>query len=223
MYIDFAIIKTDINETEARSLTSELLKYNVNSITAPYYLLKSFKGLISDNSKTATSCLIDYPLGVSDSKTRRFAVDQAVRLGVDFIDISMPQNLAANRKYDKIREDVKTVKSLCEENKIEPRYILEYRVFDHYCLKKICEIFDDFGIKYVYPSSGYFIDNLADNILGCIFLHQNSKDINVICSGNTWTNKHFETITKSGLFGLRTYSIHTLYNFALYNSTNKIN
>jgi hypothetical protein len=58
-----------------------------------------------------------------------------------------------------VNKNAKTVKSLGIFKDTET---LEYRVFDHHCLKKICEILDTFGIKKVFPSTGYFIDNLAD-------------------------------------------------------------
>jgi deoxyribose-phosphate aldolase len=218
MYIDFVINKIDINETEAKNLVKSILDMRcVNSITVPHYLIKSLKPILNDEG-VDFSCLIDYPLGISDQKTRLCAIEQAGKNGSNCIDITMPQNLASNRKYDKIRDDVKNVVEITKEYKITPRYILEYRVFDHHCLKKICEIFDNFGIKYVYPSSGYFIDNLADNILACLFLHQNSKDLNIIGSGNIWTNKHFETLLKSKIFGFRTNSIHSLQNFIIFNA-----
>ena len=40
-----------------------------------------------------------------------------------------------------------------------------------------------------------------------------SKDLNIYCTGNIWTNKHFLTMQKSGLYGFRTTSEHTLANF----------
>lgn len=217
MYIDFAIINTEINETEAKAILQELKTYPINSITVPFYLIKSFKSIIPNDIKL--SCLIDYPLGISDIKTRKCAIEQAHKAGSTAVDITMPQNLAANRKYDKIREDIKQCLDFCNTNDIQVRYILEYRVFDHYCLKKICEIFDNNNIKFIYPSSGYFIDNLADNILASIFLHQNSKDLNVLCTGNMWCDKHFETMIKSGLFGFRTSSLNSLKNFIAFNSS----
>lgn len=224
MYIDFAINSTDINETEAKDLIGSALRYSVNSITIPYYLIRCAKQTIDiNNKKTKLSCLIDYPLGISDLKTRHFAIEQAIKLKVDSIDIVIPQTLATNRKYSKIREDVKSILLLCNNNSIEIKYILEYRFFDHHCLKKICEIFDEAGIKYVYPSSGYFLDNLADNILASIFLHQNSKSLNVICTGNMWLNKHFETMIKSGLFGFRTHHISSLENFHNFRSLSQNN
>jgi deoxyribose-phosphate aldolase len=220
MYIDFAITDTEINDAACKTLVNEIQQYPINSITLPHYLIKSVKNLVSPD-KTVVSCFIDYPLGISDIKTRRCAIEQAFKAGANAVDIAMPQNLAANRKYDRIREDIKGVVEYCAENGIHARYILEYRFFDHHCLKKICEIFEGFNIKYVYPSTGFFLDNLADNILASIFLYENSKDLNIICTGNIWTNKHFETMLKSGLFGFRTTSIHSLRNFIKFNSTHK--
>jgi len=61
----------------------------------------------------------------------------------------MPQVLAANRKYDKIRDDIKSIVEIAQTYNASVRYILEYRKFDHFCLKKACEIFENMGIKYV--------------------------------------------------------------------------
>ena len=92
MYIDFAINTTDINDAEAKNLSLEIIKYPINSITVPYYLLKTIKQSISiSNKPIALSCFIDYPLGISDLKTRFFAVEQAGKNGINTIDISIPQ------------------------------------------------------------------------------------------------------------------------------------
>ena len=219
MYIDFALTSTDISDTDAKKIISEIDTYPINSVTVPFYLIKSIKGLLSNNK--ILSCLIDYPLGLSDSKTRYCAVEQAHKAGANAVDVAMPQNLATNRKYEKIRDDVKAIQEFAIPNNLSVRYILEYRVFDHHCLKKICEIFENHQITHVYPSSGFFLDNLADNILASIFLHENSKDLNVISTGNIWTDKHFETIIKSGLFGFRTTSLFSLKNFVNFNSGHK--
>lgn len=215
MYIDFILNKTDETDNEARENLVEALKTDaVNSITVPYHLVKIIKPFTQQISKQIDlSCLIDYPLGISDLKTREFAASQAIKNGATCVDIVMPQNLAANRKYDKIREDIKNISDIALDKSIKIRYLLEYRIFDHHCLKKICEIFDNFNIQYIFPSTGYFIDNLADNIIAGVFLHQNSKNINIICSGDAWNSKHFDIINKNGLFGLRFSSAHSLKSF----------
>jgi len=212
MHIDFAIIDTDINEKQAKENCIQAIECGVNSITVPFYLLKTCKYLI-EKTQTELSCFIDFPLGISDIKTRSYAVRQAIIYGANVIDISMPQNLAANRKYDKIRDDIKNIKDICSEKNIKIRYVLEYRLFDHRCLKKICEIFDVLDIQYAFPSTGFFIDNLADNLIAGSFLHQNSKEINIICSGNFWLEKHFNIVNKSGIYGLRCFCPKIICNF----------
>lgn len=220
MYTDFIIIDTDTKDDEVRDTIKHIIDNSlVNSITVPYYFLKLIKPFIQNGLDF--SCLIDFPLGVSDPKTRLFAASQAVKSGFNTLDIAMPQNWAANRKYDKIRDDIKGICDLKAENNFTIRYILEYRKFDHHCLKKICEILENFGIQYVFPSSGYFIDNMADNILASIFLYKNSKDLKIISTGNAWQDHHFDTLGKSGLFGFRTSSTHILDNFVKFNLSRK--
>jgi deoxyribose-phosphate aldolase len=216
MYIDFAFIDTEINESQAKETIKFIIDNGyVNSITVPIYFTKIIKPYI--NNGLDFSCLIDYPLGISDTKTRACAIKETIKLGFNTIDISMPQNLAANRKYDKIREDITIINDMSSENKTNIRYILEYRKFDHHCLKKICEIFENMNIEYVFPSSGYFLDNISDNILASIFLYKNSKDLKIISTGNIWLDKHFESLINSGLFGFRTSYVPTLQKFVKFN------
>jgi len=217
MHIDYQIADIDITDAEVKELVKEIISLNrLSTITVPYYLIKVVRSVM-DSKDILLSCAIDYPLGISDSKTRLTAIEQAAKIGANLVDIVMPQNLASNRKYDKIREDLKLTTELCKNNNIEPRYLLEYRVFDHHCLKKICEILDDFNIKQIFPSTGYFIDNLADNIIAASFLHQNSKNLEIYCSGNIWSEKHFELLNKASVFGIRISSIHILKKFLSHN------
>lgn len=216
MIIDYCLSSGDIDESEAKENIKLVCQYDcVGTITVPFYLIKHAKTIVG-NRPIKISALIDYPLGLSDNKTRSCSVEQSLKSGADYVDVCMPQNLASNRKYDKIRDDTKNLLQITTNI----RYILEYRRFDHNCLKKICEIFDNFEIKYIFPSSGFFIDNLSDNILASVFLYKNSKEINVFCSGNAWKDSHFDLIEKSGLFGFRTNSVHAIENYNMYKSKN---
>lgn len=217
MFIDYNLIDPVITDVEVKDIIKELSSFKlVNTITSTPYFLKIIQSNI-DTKDIGLSCIIDYPLGISDAKTRLSTIEYAAKNGATIVDMVMPQNLAANRKYDKIREDIKNALEICKGNNIEFRYILEYRVFDHHCLKKMCEILDSFEVKKVFPSSGYFIDNLADNLIALTFLHQNSKDLEIICSANVWNNKHFELLNKSNVFGIRISYIEILRNFLTYN------
>jgi deoxyribose-phosphate aldolase len=210
MKIDFAIIHNDKNESEIKDILNKIILNPsiVTSITCPFFYIKSCKTIVKNT--IPISCLIDYPLGIADLKTRLFAVQQAHKAGVSYIDICMPQNLASNRRYEKIRDDVKNINDYCQSVNIIPRYILEYRVFNHNCLKKICEIFDTNNISNVFTSSMYFLDDLSDNLIASVFLYENSKNLNIYTTGNMWTKKHFDLAYKTGLYGARVSSAQSL-------------
>lgn len=216
MYIDFAIKDIHTDEKQIKENIRQALEYEANSITLSYHHLKLCTRSFVDPKKYAISCFIDYPLGITDLKTRLAGVENAIMAGANTVDVTVPQILATNRKYDKIREDIREIKNICDPKNVTIRYIVEYRLFDHKCLKKICEIFDDFEIKYLFPSTGFFIDNLADNLIASAFLHQNSKEIHILASGNMWTDNHFDIVVRSGIHGIRTYSTHVMKNFRNY-------
>ena len=66
MYIDFAVINTDLSEKQAKQQIADVIKYGVNSVSIPYYLLKSCSRNFLLSSNIDISCFVDFPLGISD-------------------------------------------------------------------------------------------------------------------------------------------------------------
>ncbi|NDB61096.1 hypothetical protein EB001_22040, partial [bacterium] len=110
------------------------------------------------------------------------------------------------------RDDIKKNFDLCQSSKVELRYILEYRKFDHALLAKICEILILGGVDIIYPSTGYFIDNIEDNLIACSYLTEKTG-IKTIVNGNVWTKKQMDNILKMNPHGFSTSIIN---NFALF-------
>ena len=73
------------------------------------------------------------------------------------------------------------------------RYILEYRIFKHETLDKVCKILQEFNLDTVFTSSGMTLDNVEDNLIACNFLTMKSN-IKSICTGNVYTDKHVKLI-----------------------------
>lgn len=201
MQIEYACYDIALNEEDIKQNIVSAVKYNPYSISIHPYCLPTIKGLIPNTIKV--SCAVDYPLGLNDTSTRNNIIKQLVKSSqVDIIDLHIPSKIIVNRKYDKFREDIKINSELCKNNNIQLRYILEYRIFSHEILAKLCQILKTFGIEYVLPASGFFIDDINDNIIAAKYLMAKSE-INVICNGNVWTKQHVENTLKSGVHGLR--------------------
>lgn len=196
------------NETEIKDLIIASAKYQPDLISVFPHYLKIAKNHVNNS---ALGCVIDYPLGLLDLKSRLLATEFAIKNGASVIELVTPNYHLCNRKYDKFREDVKSHLELCQENNVELRYIVEYRIFTLELLYKIAQILSSFGIKTMYPSTGYLLDDINDNLLACALIHKKNPDMKLIANGNIWNDKQVEIINKNvDLYGLKCHSINSL-------------
>lgn len=203
MYTEYYINTLDEKDLEIKSNIDSLIQNtNIKNIVSTIYQAKYIKKNFSD---LHVGVFIDYPISNSESYYRQENIKNCLDQNLDFICITIPSYHLINRKYDKIRDDIKKNLDICQNKEL--RYILEYRKFDHQILAKACEILITSGIKIIYPSTGFFIDNLDDNILACQYLNKKTG-IDTIINGNVWTKKQIDQISRSNLYG---FSCNNLY------------
>lgn len=208
MYIEYYINNIDEKDIDIKnqidSIKSSLITKNI--ISTPYY-----SKLIKKNfSNFKVGCFLDYPIASNDPASRADIIKNIIKHNIDYIAITLPFYYLVNRKYDKLRDDIKKNFEASENKEI--RYILEYRKFDHQILAKACEILMMGGINTVYVASGFFIDSLEDNIIACSYLHKKTS-INTIINGNCWTNQQVVQILKSNMFGFSGNNLSILKQF----------
>lgn len=206
MYIDYCCYDYSINEVETTNNISKAIKLGIKNIFILPYTINYIKQDHINNSINF-GCPVDFPYGLSDLKTRNFAVENLAKSKkIKYIDLMIPTKTITNRKYDKFREDIKSNLDICNQHDSILRYVLEYRVYSHEVLNKICQILKTFEINTVLPSTGMMLDNINDNIIACKFLQSKSK-INTICNGNIYLPKHVELIKNSQINALRISNI----------------
>jgi deoxyribose-phosphate aldolase len=204
--IEYAIYDLDLDEEEIKVKILNAQSLNINCISIPYFYTKLVKSLVKD-TQIIVSNSIDYPHGLSDTKSRNSAVKNAIVNGAQKIEIVIQNNLLSNRKYDKIRNDIKSNIDICAINNIPITYYLEYRIFTHHSLIKACDIIQEFGLKSVYPSTGNMIDNIDDNIIASILLKEKTG-ISTIFTGNIWNKNHIEKLNKYKIDQIRTNTLN---------------
>lgn len=220
MNIEYACYDHSLSEDEVKNNILSAIKLGITNLSIYQYSIPYIKPIISGlslNTKISISVPADYPYGLSDLKSRNFIVEQIVKTGVSTIDLVMPSKCIVNRKYDKIRDDISSNLDICNKNNIELRYILEYRVFSHEVLAKICQILKNMGINSIIPSTGQMIDDINDNIIAAKYLHSKSN-IDVIINGNVWNEKQAENIKNCGASSLR---LHYLSSIPFFTKNNK--
>lgn len=207
-YLEYAIYDIDFDEEEIKQYIELAKDYKVNCISVPHFYTKFCRSIVKNND-IIISTSIDYPLGLSDTKSRNVAITQAIANGAQKIEIVLQNNYLSNRKYDKIRQDIKSNLEICQDKGVGLYYYLEYRVFTHHSLIKACEILKEFSLNIVYPSTGHMIDNIDDNIIASVLLNQKTN-IQTIFTGNIWTKAHIDKLLNSNISSVRSTNIHSI-------------
>lgn len=207
MIIEYSLYDISLSDNEFKSNIDQALIYKPKTICVLPSYLKFAKNLLPND--IALSTVIDYPLGLSDTKNRNYLIDTSIKNGAKIINIVAQPYFFCNRKYDRFREDIKTHITMCQISNTELRYILEYRVFTYELLYKVSQILLELGIETIYPSTGHQLDDINDNILAAALINK-KVPINIICNGNIWNISQINTIYKTSLYGIKTNSINGL-------------
>ena len=216
MYTEYYINTIDDKEIDLKNNIDIIIKQSVANVVASYDHAKFIK---KNYPNLNIGCFVDYPCANGDIERRQDLINDAIKIGINYINITIPFYQVINRKYNKLKEDVKKNLDLCQKSNIDIRYMLEYRKFDHQLLCKVCDVLKDGGITTVYPSTGFFLDNIEDNIIACAYLYEKTG-INTIVNGNIWQKNQVDNIYKINPYG---FSSNQLNSFDLINNKNKIN
>jgi deoxyribose-phosphate aldolase len=216
-YIEYGCYDLATNENEIKELIKKVVLFKPSCISVLPYYVKHVKPLINHSH---LSTIIDYPFGVSDSTSRLVAVEEAIKDGVDSVELVMNSSLLCNRKYDKIRKELEIFSNLCLKHNIVPKCILEYKLFSLDLIYKSCSILNEYSIDTIYPSANFLIDNISDNILaGMLILKKNPKMF-IVFNGSAWTDDHIDMLTNNNILAYRASNIYTLEK--LHKKINKI-
>lgn len=206
-YLEYACYDYGINEVELAKKINMAAKMGIRNFAVLPYSVNTIKNISLSNINISTP--IDFPYGLSDIKTRNFAVSQAIKTGVNAVDLFLPTKFISNRKYDKLREDIRSNLDICNGKKVKLRYILEYRIYNHQILLKVCQILTNLGIDTILPSSGVMIDDIYDNLIACQFFLEKTQ-IQVITNGNIYTEKQAKLVKETKLYGVRLHHLNSV-------------
>lgn len=208
--IEYACYDYSINEVDTEKNIQYAIQAGITNFSVLPYSLSNLKNSEEfKNSNFAIGSPVDFPYGLSDTKSRNFMVSQTIKAGANIVDLFLPTKIIINRKYDKFREDIKSNFDICFEKNVKLRYILEYRVFNHEVLAKVCQILMSLGIDTILPSSGMMIDDIHDNIIACNYF-LTKTGIKPICNGNIFNENHIKLVNNSNIHGVRLHHLKSL-------------
>lgn len=210
MHLEYAYYDIASKDIELTDNLTKALKYNINAVSVLPPYAKTVRSILPENHLIKLSCPVDFPLGIMDAGSRLSVAENCIKNGVNILDVVCPVYMLCNRKYDKFREDIKNFQALTLSHKVEIRYILEYRQFTYELLYKVAQILIDFNITTIFPSTGYFLDEISDNILASALINKRVSNINIISTGNLWNSNQVKVVKNSNIYGLRVNSLNGL-------------
>lgn len=208
-YIEYGYYDFDSNEKETKDSVSEAIKFSPSVISVLPQYVKAISKIVPDHINVGT--IIDYPFGLSDFLAREDSVKTAIKAGAKSIEIVCPNHPLCNRKYDRFRLEIDCIKKICIDNMVDLRYIIDYKTYNLNLVHKVCEILYMKKLPTIYPSTGFIRDDISDNILVSMILQKRNPNLNVVITGQTWTDAHMDLIlSNDDIYAYKTTNIHSL-------------
>jgi deoxyribose-phosphate aldolase len=208
-YVEYGYYDYASGEQETKDIVNTAIKLAPSTISVLPQYVKLIKKSLPDHIKLGT--IIDYPFGLSNYPDRESAVLSAIKNGANSIEIVCPNYALCNRRYDKFRLEIDTLKALCSNNNVDLKYVLEYKIYTLNLLHKVSEILFLKQLTTTYISSSFFIDSISDNILAAMMLQKKNPNLQLIVTGQAWTDKQIDLILSNPhLFAYKTNNIYTL-------------
>jgi deoxyribose-phosphate aldolase len=175
---------------------------NISSVAVPSGFMSRVGDFLKDQKFSAA---IDFPYGLSGTQVRLHEIILAIRQGASFIDLVINNSYIKEKNWRKIRKDLKACLSVCNQNNVDLRVIIEYRLFSVKTVLLMCELFNANGVYHVVNSTGFVADDISDN---AIISHQMQEKTGVLVTAcvRAFTESHIKTFEDMGIYTLRLMS-----------------
>jgi len=149
--VDHTQLKAYATWEDIRRLCDEAVEYGTASVCVPPSYIKRIREAYKDRLTICT--VVGFPLGYSVTEAKRAEVVQALRDGCDEIDMVVNIGDVKNGQYEKVEQEIRTLKEACGE------HILKVIVETCYLTEEekiaMCRAVTDGGADYIKTSTGF--------------------------------------------------------------------
>ena len=150
-HIDHTLLKPFATNEEIKKLCEEAIEYKMASVCVPSNYISRIKQWFNDKINVCT--VIGFPLGYSILESKQIETKKAIEDGANEIDMVINITDVKNKHFDKVEEEIKTIKNICE-NKIL-KVIIETCFLTDDEKKMMCEIITKANADYIKTSTGF--------------------------------------------------------------------
>jgi deoxyribose-phosphate aldolase len=200
-YIDATILSPSAKLEEYETLCCDAIKYQVAAICVPPTLVDFCHKHLADYNVTIAS-VVGFPNGYNMLNTKLNEIEDIIEAGAVEVDFVINRSLLADKNYDALHMEAKTIVDHCRMKNVLSKWIIEASILQEDELKKLCAIANDIKPDFVKTSTGVHGKARLEDVL---FLRKNLYDsIYIKASGGISTREQALSFIEAGATRLGT-------------------
>lgn len=150
-HVDHTLLLQTATWEEIKQICDDAIEYQTASVCIPPSYVKQAAEYVQ--GKMAVCTVIGFPNGYMTTKTKEFETKDAIADGASEIDMVINIGWLKDKKYDRIEEEIRTLKAACGEKIL--KVIIETCLLTEEEKIKMCEIVTAAGADYIKTSTGF--------------------------------------------------------------------
>lgn len=150
--VDHTLLSQSATWEEIKTLCDDAVKFGTASVcVAPSFVKRCSEYL--DKTSVRVCTVIGFPNGYNTKETKVFETENAIQNGADEIDMVINIGDVKAGEYDKILEEIKSIKAACGDKIL--KVIIETCLLTDDEKKKMCCIVSQSGADFIKTSTGF--------------------------------------------------------------------
>ena len=149
--VDHTLLAQSATWEEIKAICDDGKKYETASVCIPASFVKQAKDYVGDNLAICT--VIGFPNGYSTTATKVYETADAIKNGVDEIDMVINVGWLKDKKYDDILAEINAIKNACNGKIL--KVIIETCLLTDDEKIKMCEIVSESNADFIKTSTGF--------------------------------------------------------------------
>ena len=151
-YIDHTLLRADAAAKDIERLCAEAREHHFYAVCVNGSWVVQARHLL-DGSAVKVATVVGFPLGATDSDTKRFETEAAIDNGAQEIDAVINLGRLKDGNYDYVLRELRDVAEAADERPV--KVILETGLLTHEEKIRACRLVLDSGAQFVKTSTGF--------------------------------------------------------------------
>lgn len=196
-YIDHTLLSPDATEEQVETVIKQAIDNHFHTVMInPYWVAKTHKALEGTDVVTAT--VIGFPLGATTTAAKVFETEQAIKDGVDEVDMVMNIGEMKGGNFTKVEDDIKAIVKVGHDANKVVKVIIETALLTDDEITKAAKIVADAGADFVKTSTGFSTRGAAVHDVELMSVAVAGTDTQVKASGGIHSAAEAEAMINAG-------------------------